>query len=148
MKNDDLFAELKPARKAPQKLMHVLDVDGSCCCDESPSPVKYKCPRCGHETDWIEPRTVTEAKRGIPCPVCNAKPEQKAEAPVCEISQTGVGEWCAPGPANTQARNWLLMFDDQDRGFSVFEDEQEARNAFAKAESSGWNCHLFQHAPR
>jgi DNA-directed RNA polymerase subunit RPC12/RpoP len=133
MKNDDLFAELKPPRKAPQKLMHVWDVDGSCCCDESPAPVKYKCSRCGHETDWIEPRTVTEAKRGIPCPVCNAKPQQ-----TCEISQTGVGEWCAPGPAAAQKQQWLVVFDD----------EVKARESFANAEAGGWNCHLFQHAPR
>jgi DNA-directed RNA polymerase subunit RPC12/RpoP len=91
MKNEDLFAELKPPRKAPQKLMHVCDVDDNCCCDDGSTwPVKFKCSRCGHETDWVEPRTVTEAKRGIPCPVCNAKPEQPAESPVCEISKTSI----------------------------------------------------------
>lgn len=33
-------------------------------------------------------------------------------------------------------------------GQSVFADEAEAREAFARAEAGGWNCHLFQHAPR
>ena len=62
--------------------------------------------------------------------------------------ETGVGEWCAPGPADEQTQKWLLMFEDKDMAFSVFNDEQEARNAFASAECGGWNCHLFALAPR
>jgi hypothetical protein len=57
--------------------------------------------------------------------------------------ETGVGDWCAPGPADEQKQKWLLMFEDRDMVFSVFEDEQEALDAFARAECGGWNCHLF-----
>lgn len=45
---------------------------------------RFRCRRCGHETDWIgvwsvkdgwertdQPLTLTEAKRGVPCPKCN-----------------------------------------------------------------------------
>ncbi|CAB3729243.1 hypothetical protein [Achromobacter piechaudii] len=62
--------------------------------------------------------------------------------------QTGVGEWCAPGPAADQRRAWLLRFADTDRGDCVYYDEQEARRAFAQAEGRGWNCYLFEYAAR
>lgn len=76
---------------------------------------------------------------------CRCKAEDGA--PALE-ERTGVGQWCAPGPASEQTRKWLLMFDDRDRGLNVYEDEAEARRAFAMAEGRGWNCHLFAHAPR
>lgn len=62
--------------------------------------------------------------------------------------QTGVGEWCAPGPAAEQRRAWLLRFADTERGDCVYYDEQEARRAFAQAEGRGWNCYLFEFARR
>jgi hypothetical protein len=62
--------------------------------------------------------------------------------------QTGVGEWCAPGPAADQRRAWLLRFADVDRGDCVYYDEQEARGAFARSEARGWNCYLFEYARR
>ena len=62
--------------------------------------------------------------------------------------QTGVGEWCAPGPAAEQRQTWLLRFADTERGDCVYYDEQEARRAFAQAEGRGWNCYLFEFARR
>lgn len=60
-------------RRPRQWLMHVFDAgDGPCCCDETPISVRYECQRCGHQTEWTGARTVTEAKRGVPCPECNA----------------------------------------------------------------------------
>lgn len=60
-----LFAEL-PRRK-PRKLMHVVDAgNGAGCC-----VVKFECGYCGFRSDWVEQRTVTEEKRGRPCPQCN-----------------------------------------------------------------------------
>jgi len=50
MTTPDLFPETNPPRQAPRKLMHA---------------------RCGHESDWIDGLTVTEAKRGMSCPECN-----------------------------------------------------------------------------
>lgn len=59
-------------RRPRQWRMVVCDAgDGPCCCDETPISVRYLCPRCGHETGWMGAKTVTEAKRGIPCPKCN-----------------------------------------------------------------------------
>lgn len=62
--------------------------------------------------------------------------------------QTGVGEWCAPGPAAEQRRTWMLRFADTERGDCIYYDEQEARRAFAQAEGRGWNCYLFEFARR
>lgn len=62
--------DLFPAapRRAPIKRMHVADAG----CDA----IKFKC-RCGHDTGWIiwnrREITVSEAKRGLPCPKCNAQ---------------------------------------------------------------------------
>lgn len=64
------------------------------------------------------------------------------------LGVTGVGNWCAPGPASEQSRRWLLRFDDASLGDAVFENEIDALNAFGRAEAMGWNCHLFAHVPR
>jgi len=67
---DDLFGQ-KP-RRPPRQLMHVSDAGDSCSDDSDDAVIaKFACKRCGHETDWIELGTVTEARRGIPCPCCN-----------------------------------------------------------------------------
>lgn len=65
-----------------------------------------------------------------------------------EPERTGVGEWCAPGPAAKQVRRWMLTFDDADRGYCLYEDEQQARDAFARCEGLGWNCYLWELSPR
>jgi len=51
------------------KLMHVADAGGNGPDDQI---VLFKCGRCGHVSEWISGLTVTQAKRGIPCPVCNS----------------------------------------------------------------------------
>ena len=72
--------------------------------------------------------------------------EQRVGRPVPE--RTGVGMLCAPGPAAQQKQRWLLVFDDADRGSALYEDEAQARDGFARAEALGWNCYLWQLAPR
>lgn len=64
----DMFGG-KPPRAAPRVLMHVCDAgDG-----EADKPiVRFSCAKCGHETDWVQCDTVTEAKAGMACPNCNA----------------------------------------------------------------------------
>ena len=64
------------------------------------------------------------------------------------LGNTGVGNFCAPGPAAEQKQAWMLMFDDRDRGTAIYYDEEEAYMAFGKAEAMGWNCNLLTHAPR
>lgn len=75
-----MFAELKPPRQAPRKLMHVSDASGCADEDGSGAMVRMTCRRCDYESEWLYLPTVTEAKRGIPCPKCNSGP-QGDEAP-------------------------------------------------------------------
>ncbi len=37
--------------------------------------IEFVCPRCEHNSGWIQwDNGVAKAKRGIPCPKCNAAP--------------------------------------------------------------------------
>lgn len=55
------------------------------------------------------------------------------------------GPWCQPG--NVAERQWVLWFEDPDRGIALFSSEQEARAAYEAANQS-WNCYLLVAAPR
>lgn len=34
--------------------------------------IQFECSRCGHDTGWIaDEGTISENKRGLPCPSCN-----------------------------------------------------------------------------
>lgn len=59
-----LFSKEQAPRRKPNALMHVNDAGSGF--------IELKCSTCGYETGWIEETlTVTEYKRGLPCPVCN-----------------------------------------------------------------------------
>jgi hypothetical protein len=73
MTTADLFAPARPRRKA-RVMMHVIDAGCAPCADmdgDDPLIVILECGKCGHKTDWLPFRTITEAKRGAPCPNCN-----------------------------------------------------------------------------
>jgi len=57
-------------RRPRRVLMHVVDAGewyGG-----NGKGIQFSCQTCGHDTGWIkDTRTVTENKRGIPCPKCN-----------------------------------------------------------------------------
>jgi hypothetical protein len=57
----------KPPRHTRGQLMHVCDAR-----HDVRATVELECPKCRHRTGWIRFETVTEAKRGQPCPKCNA----------------------------------------------------------------------------
>ena len=68
----DIFTEtgITP-RRQPRVMMHVTDAgmfpDGK-------AAIKFKCNRCEHDTGWIyDTDSVSQNKRGRPCPECNAK---------------------------------------------------------------------------
>ena len=63
----DLFPETKVTRRRPRVLMHVYDAGD---CSEG-HIVQFRCATCGYDSGWLHTRTVTEAKRGLPCPMCN-----------------------------------------------------------------------------
>ena len=58
---------------------------------------------------------------------------------------SGIGDWCHPG--DDQRQRWILMFEDYDKGYAVYYDEDEAFEAFQRAELN-WNCHLMTSVPR
>lgn len=55
--------DLPPARRVLRA--HVADVHGS------EYLATFRCSRCGWASEWTRFRTVSEAKRGIPCGICN-----------------------------------------------------------------------------
>jgi len=66
MKMRDLFdgTPWAKGRRPYRKLAHVADAG----CDA----LRFECARCGWDSDWLRlSLSVTAAKRGIPCPVCN-----------------------------------------------------------------------------
>lgn len=59
----DMFDRVKPRRKR-RVMMHVVDggVD----------MIQFECFKCGYNSGWIpNDKSLTENKRGIPCPKCN-----------------------------------------------------------------------------
>jgi len=67
-----LFPECARPRRSPRVLMHVIDAGD----DEGGLIAQFECKRCGFASDWLHVDTVTEAKRGLPCPRCNVSPEK------------------------------------------------------------------------
>lgn len=65
-----------------------------------------------------------------------------------EPGETGVGPFCAPGPARTQSEAFIVRFADANREDVLIFDREEARRVFAQAEAMGWNCYLFELARR
>lgn len=55
----------KLPRKTRGQLMHVCDAG-----ETNGLIVQMRCGKCGYESDWMHMSTVTEAKRGLPCPKC------------------------------------------------------------------------------
>ncbi len=68
MRHQLLFDKADLPRKPRIKRMHVVGTgtSGSCCV------IQFKCERCGYYTGWSENRrSISENKRGLPCPRCN-----------------------------------------------------------------------------
>lgn len=65
-----LFDEL-PRDKRRTVRMHVVDAGGD-------YDVHMQCQRCGYDDGWTNLEhaglTISDAKRGLPCPKCNAEP--------------------------------------------------------------------------
>lgn len=68
---DTLFDKGKNPRAKPRVMMHVVDAGPGCEIEGGPHAVVLECGWCGHNTGWITVQTITEGKRGKPCPVCN-----------------------------------------------------------------------------
>lgn len=55
-------------RKPRRVMMRVVDAGVG---DGTGHIVNFVCPRCGHDDGWWNVSSVSEGKRGIPCPKCN-----------------------------------------------------------------------------
>ncbi|MFT9089458.1 MAG: hypothetical protein ABF479_00360 [Gluconacetobacter sp.] len=67
--DDLLFPKADLPRKKPAKRMYVADAGLT---PGGEKIIQFVCRRCGHDTDWLYDRwTITENKRGLPCPNCN-----------------------------------------------------------------------------
>jgi len=61
--------------------MHMIDAGPNQCV--GPAYVaKYKCGKCGLESEWQTAETISEIRRGIPCQKCNPPnaPDQRPGA--------------------------------------------------------------------
>jgi hypothetical protein len=64
-----LFDELP--RRAPVRRMHVAEAGHL---PGGQPGIRFECGRCGYDTGWIyDTETVSENRRGLPCPNCNAE---------------------------------------------------------------------------
>lgn len=71
MPSADLFPSAPRFRKKPRVLSHAIDAGNS---DHGERTwAKLRC-RNAHEWETHTDKTVTELKRGLPCPNCNAEP--------------------------------------------------------------------------
>lgn len=59
-------------RAKPRRLMHVIDAGERI---DSKDHVHMLCHHCGHDAGWCLLK-MSEAKRGVPCPVCNQGKER------------------------------------------------------------------------
>lgn len=63
----DLFPSTKPPRAKPRVMAHIIDAGCSC---ES-NLARFRCRRCGWESEWLFVASITGGKRGTPCEKCN-----------------------------------------------------------------------------
>jgi hypothetical protein len=63
----------RPKRKTRGQIMHVCDAG----CGEGKPVVQFQCPKCEYQSDWFTFDTVTEARRGLPCPRCAMAPAER-----------------------------------------------------------------------
>lgn len=74
----DLFGAVKLPRAKPVKRMHVNDAGD----DGTQSVIEFVCGHCGYNSGWVKDEwTVTENRRGHPCPKCNEQIADSQPAP-------------------------------------------------------------------
>jgi predicted RNA-binding Zn-ribbon protein involved in translation (DUF1610 family) len=67
-----LFPKEELPRTPRKVLMHVIDAGNGCgMMERGQHIVEFQCPTCGHNDGWHTVNSVSEGRRGIPCPKCN-----------------------------------------------------------------------------
>lgn len=73
---------LPKPKRTPRVLMHVVDAGNG------PAPghwAEFECDRCGYRSEWRPVESITDAKRGLPCPKCN----DSARSAAAELDSEG-----------------------------------------------------------
>jgi len=60
---------------------------------------------------------------------------------------TVMTDYCTSGPPDERKRQWIIFFDDPDKGVMVFDDELEAHKKWDQAKDN-WTCTLFETSER
>jgi hypothetical protein len=72
--SDGLFDRQSIPRQPRIVRMHVTDAGHGF----GGKAIRFECNKCGHDTGWIADEwTITENRRGLPCPKCNPTPSQQ-----------------------------------------------------------------------
>ena len=62
-RTSELFPETKQPRPPRRQFMHYIDVGHH--------SAAFQCGKCGHKSEWIHGLSISEIKRGFPCPMCS-----------------------------------------------------------------------------
>ena len=74
-----------------KRIIRMKVVDAGC--GRGGNWIAFECWKCGHETGWLTDEwTVTENRRGLPCPVCNPGIEHSDEVHALRRSALNTGE--------------------------------------------------------
>lgn len=74
MRQPTLFSVPPKKRRPPRVMMHVIDAGDPQSYDVAYPDrclARFQCRRCDWQTNWIAIDTITEARRGVPCPACS-----------------------------------------------------------------------------
>lgn len=78
----ELIPKPKKPRSKPIKRAHIVDAgpNEGASAREYPHLGEFECKRCGWNSGWMQGQTITEMKRGIPCPDCNPATARQQKA--------------------------------------------------------------------
>ena len=64
-----------PPRRRPRVIMHVIDAGHADGIGAGKHLVHFQCGKCGHDGGWWVVGSVSEGRKGAPCPVCSHEEE-------------------------------------------------------------------------
>lgn len=66
-----LFPETQKPRAKRRVMMHLFDAGDPGYVFDGDYIARFECSKCGRKTGWLMMQTITEGRRGVPCPKCN-----------------------------------------------------------------------------
>ena len=83
----------------------------------------------------------------IGCKYHSFNPRPLSKPAVAANASAEARDFCTYGTPNERKRQWIIIFEDADRGMMIFSDEREAHTAWDKAKDN-WTCTLFETSER